>query len=80
MVAWENEILRFGVVVKISQHVSVVADYGAPMNLDTGLPFILILYLGGFRQWEDWIQMIVVPTRVFFLLENLFTDFEFRFF
>ena len=78
--AWENEILRFGVVVKISQHVSVVADYGATMNLDTGLPFILILYLRGFRQWEDWIQMIVVPTRVLFLLENLFTDFEFRFF
>lgn len=49
-VAWEDENVRFGIVVQISQHVLVVAVYGAAMNLDMGLPLTLALYLKVFRQ------------------------------
>lgn len=59
-VSWEDEILRFGVVVKVSQHVLVVGNLWG--NLDMGLPLTLALYLGVFRQWEDWVKMIRVST------------------
>lgn len=58
----EDELLRLGVVGKISRHVQVVAVYRAAMSLGMALLLTLALYLGVFRQWENWIQMIFVFT------------------
>lgn len=60
--AQDYEILRAAVVACGEPAFFGCCIYGANMNLGMGLPLSSALYLGIFRQWEDWIQIVFMST------------------